>query len=350
MDFEIINDLKDLKKYENNWAAFQDSPSFTPFLSYEWIEEWLKFFGKGRKVLILLNKKDDEMVSLMPLVGSAFRYRFVGYNNSDYLDIIEKNGQFDRIIEAVMGIISVNGVIDMEHIPENSCFLRYIKNDFKGDAVVIPQEVCPYMELAPDWEQCKSSLNKRFRKNLEYSIRRLERDFGFEFVKPSSENDVKIFMEHLIGFHQARWHSKMMPGAFYSERIRQFHISVAKKLFRRDFLILNAIKINGEIAAVIYGFKTNRCYYYYLSGFDQNYSKFSLGNVLVGLTVKQAIENGAEIFDFLRGGESYKYLWTDKQKRVYRVIISGGTIVSRAIKRGVIMEDKIVRYVKEKFS
>lgn len=350
MGFTVVRRLEDLKKYESKWAGLQKNESFTPFLSYEWIVEWLKFFKKGRKPFILLDEENDELVSLMPLIGSMLRYRFIGYNNSDYIDIIDQKWRFEQIMSLARGAIPGDAIIDLEHIPEDSYFLKYIKENFKDDTAVIPQESCPYMELAPDWEQCKSGLNKRFRKNLEYSIRRLERDFRFDVMKPRSEVDVEVFMKHLIKFHQERWHKKMMPGAFYSERIRQFHVSVAKKLFKKGFLILNAININEKIAAVIYGFKTDRCYYYYLSGFDQNYAKFSLGNVLVGLTVKEAIENGAKIFDFLRGNESYKYLWTDKEKRVYRVIISRGTIVSKALKGGVMAENSIVTYIKEKFS
>lgn len=350
MGFAIIDDVEKLKKYRDKWMGVHTQELFTPFLSYEWISEWLKYFGKGRKPLVLVEEKNDRIVSLMPVIASGLRYRFVGYNNSDYLDALNPSKRFDLMMDLMSGFVSHYGVFDLEHIPEDSDFLKYARENFKNNVVVVPQEVCPYMELANDWDQCKASLNKRFRKNLEYSTRRLQRDFEFEVQRPHSVEDVEVFMRYLIRYHQERWHRKGMPGAFYSERVRRFHISVAKRLFEVGFLLLNAISINGEIAAVIYGFKTDRCYYYYLSGFDRRYSKFSIGNVLIGLTVKEAVENGARVFDFLRGNESYKYLWTNKSKRIYRVVISCGTALSEFLKRGVLLEDRIVRYVKEKFS
>ena|SRR5438105_11909593 len=56
----------------------------------------------------------------------------------------------------------------------------------------------------------------------------------------------------------------------------------------------------------------------YLSGFDPALARFSLGTLLVGHAIEEAVREGAEEFDFLRGQEDYKYRWGAKDRLVYR--------------------------------
>ena len=44
----------------------------------------------------------------------------------------------------------------------------------------------------------------------------------------------------------------------------------------------------------------------YLGGWDERFAKFSPGDVLMGYNIRYAIENGFQVFDFLRGAEDYK--------------------------------------------
>jgi CelD/BcsL family acetyltransferase involved in cellulose biosynthesis len=57
--------------------------------------------------------------------------------------------------------------------------------------------------------------------------------------------------------------------------------------------------------------------YYYLSGYDPDLEKQSIGTILVAHAVEQAVRDGATTFDFLRGAEEYKYAWgaTDRMNR-----------------------------------
>jgi CelD/BcsL family acetyltransferase involved in cellulose biosynthesis len=41
--------------------------------------------------------------------------------------------------------------------------------------------------------------------------------------------------------------------------------------------------------------------------------------VIVALTIKSAIAEGADEYDFLHGDESYKFLWTQSTRDLYRL-------------------------------
>jgi len=78
-----------------------------------------------------------------------------------------------------------------------------------------------------------------------------------------------------------------------------------------------ATRCNDRIVAVFYGFALHDTVYYYLSGYDPDLEKLSIGTILVAHAVEQAVRDGAQTFDFLRGAEEYKYTWgaTDRMNR-----------------------------------
>lgn len=337
-----IKSFDELKKYQKCWVKMEHKNDILPFLTYEWVETWVEHFGKDKKLKIMISTDNDDINYLIPLVKSGFRYRFIGYNSSDYLDALLFK-DFDGSI--LSNEISKFKVYDFEHIFDDS---RLINITDKLDKVILSQDTCPYIDLTNDFDDYMSTLNKRFKKNFEYALRRINREFSVEFLEPKTHEDVENYMNALILFHQRRWRKKFMPGAFYSKKIRNFHIDAAKKMFDGGYLLLNALFLNGKVAGVIYGFKNDHTYYYYLSGFDDKYSYLSIGNLLVGLTVRQAFAGGIKVFDFLRGSEKYKYLWTQKDKILKRAIYYHKNLISLIIVKVLQADNDIIMKIKEK--
>ena len=61
--------------------------------------------------------------------------------------------------------------------------------------------------------------------------------------------------------------------------------------------------------------------HYYLSGYDPDLEKLSIGNILVAHAIEQAVRDGATTFDFLRGAEEYKYRWGSQDQPLYHVAV-----------------------------
>ena len=55
-------------------------------------------------------------------------------------------------------------------------------------------------------------------------------------------------------------------------------------------------------------------YAYYNSGFDPDWSKQSVGTVVMGIAIREAIHEEAKVFDMLEGGETYKRKFADKSR------------------------------------
>jgi CelD/BcsL family acetyltransferase involved in cellulose biosynthesis len=121
----------------------------------------------------------------------------------------------------------------------------------------------------------------------------------------------------LFELHAARWQRRDQPGLLADETTQQFHRDAAPRMLKAGMLRMYATRCNDRIVAVFYGFALNGTVYYYLSGYDPELEKMSIGTILVAHAVEEAVRDGATTFDFLRGAEEYKYAWgaTDRMNR-----------------------------------
>jgi CelD/BcsL family acetyltransferase involved in cellulose biosynthesis len=78
--------------------------------------------------------------------------------------------------------------------------------------------------------------------------------------------------------------------------------------------------LDDRIIAALYGFEFRGRIFYYLGGFDPQFSKLNPGTLIIGHAIEEAIRDGANEFDFLRGQEKYKYAWGAKERKSFRVI------------------------------
>jgi CelD/BcsL family acetyltransferase involved in cellulose biosynthesis len=79
------------------------------------------------------------------------------------------------------------------------------------------------------------------------------------------------------------------------------------------------LRIGSETAAVNYGFHVRDRAYSYIAGFNPDFAKVSPGSLAVRHAISEAVREGAQEFDFLRGGEFHKYRWGASDRRQYRV-------------------------------
>ncbi len=132
-------------------------------------------------------------------------------------------------------------------------------------------------------------------------------------------------MDGLFRLHSARWQSKDEAGVLATEALQSFHREVAAGFDALGMLRLYELTLSGDTVAVIYAFAHRRRWYGYLNGFDPEFAKLSPGSTLLAHVLEQAIAEGAEAFDFLRGEESYKLSWTARPKINYRVSLKPAT-------------------------
>lgn len=88
---------------------------------------------------------------------------------------------------------------------------------------------------------------------------------------------------------------------------------------RENRLKLYCCRLDGNIVGAMYCFQYKDKLSYYNSGFDPAFAKYSIGTILIACGIEEAISRGVREFDFLRGAEKYKYLWTNTDRKNVRL-------------------------------
>jgi CelD/BcsL family acetyltransferase involved in cellulose biosynthesis len=176
-----------------------------------------------------------------------------------------------------------------------------------GAADVCVRDVpCPVLTLrAGDLER---SLSTRIAKQLRYYRRRAER-IGPVRVEFATGATVGPMLSDLCSLHAARWAAKGATGVLSTDAVRAFHRAAAPALLKSGLLRMHALSVAGRIAAIYYGLHAGDRAFYYLGGFDPQFSAISPGTLAVASAMQAAVEEGATAFDFLAGREAYKYAW-----------------------------------------
>lgn len=323
----MIEIIESFSQLENIWnILLQNSNSNNPFLTFQWQKTYWRYFAGNKKLFIITIKNKEKIIAIFPLMITTNlgfkKIQFIGTSISDYLDFIIEKGKEEESIKIFILWLKENeklwDLIDLQQIPSLSLNFSILKKILLENNLSFYdslQEICPFISLPENYDEFKSFLSKRFSKNITYYSRLLQKSFKVDYDLISENSFLDERMDELFKLHQTRWQKEKLPGAFFSKKRKLFHKEIAREFLKENWLRLYTLSLDRKISAVLYGFVYNEKFYYYLSGFDYKLSKYSIGTLLTSFCIKEAILNKLKEFDFLRGGEEYKYKWTKDEKQ-----------------------------------
>jgi CelD/BcsL family acetyltransferase involved in cellulose biosynthesis len=342
------------------WTRLAEvSPQATIFQTWEWAWSWWQHFSGRLRPLILVARDGQEVEGLAPLVLRSVRpfgirkVELMGCGVSDYLDILALPGSEAEVAERLWAFMERDArawdLIDFQQVPESSPWLETVlrlATERGWPAHLSVQEVCPAVQLPSSWQDFRAGLSKKLRFNLDRSRKLLDR-LGPVRVERASGDDASKVLDMLFLLHGRRWIRRGLPGSFAFPRIRAFHRQAARELDKKGRLALRYLAVNGRIGAGLYCFEFRDTVFYYQAGFDPGLARYSPGAVLLGEAIRQAIEGGKRTFDFLRGGEPYKYRWLARDRQNLRLRIGQLTARSRLAWKLSFWQEAAERKVKE---
>jgi CelD/BcsL family acetyltransferase involved in cellulose biosynthesis len=308
---EVITDPEELETLAPEWLALCRKTNVTPFQTPMWLLPWWRNFGSN-DLSVIVSRSGNEIDAIAPLYilrddeSDESLGLFLGTGISDYLDVI---GDASLIIDEMSKLNCQ--LWDLQQLQPSSSMLTVALSDGFSENVE-DQEACPILPLTT-FETLGST---HFQKKLRYYRRQLERIGDVRIETPTAET-LDDLLTALFDLHAARWKRRDLPGLLADDATQQFHRDAARRMLDAGLLRMYATRINDRIAAVFYGFALSGSVYYYLSGYDPDLEKLSIGTILVAHAVEQAVRDGATTFDFLRGAEEYKYAWgaTDRMNK-----------------------------------
>jgi len=299
-------------------SLLQSSDAASPFLTWEWLHAWSRHLGGSSRLRMLTADAGNRLLAVAPLrlTRGVARLRCLdwlgtGEAGSDYLDVITRSGFEAEALDAIERlVVAENMALRLTHLSSSAAALGLATRleRRRWTQVTTPGGICPYIPLAGHtWDSYLATLGASHRANVRRRLRALEQKFDVQFEQVTADDDRREALERLTHFHERRFAAR--GTAFGTAPLLAFHDEATKSFLDRDWLRMFVLRLNGVPAAVMYGFLYNRTFYFYQHGFDDSYQQHSIGLVLMALSIRTAIEEGAAEFDMLWGTEPYKFLW-----------------------------------------
>ena len=294
------------------------------FLSWQWQTAWARAFLAERPLHLLRVSDDAGMLAgLLPLYDeTAGLRRFVGgVDVSDYLDLIAPAGREEEVWQALLQHRAGESTEwDLRAIRAASPTLDILSRLCPAAGIraqVEREDRCPVLELPVSWDAYLERLGGKDRHELRRKIRKLERELPGTSVRAhASQEGWSDALDAFLKLHRL---SKAGKARFMDERMESFFRDATYALAAAGWARLWFLEWDGAAVASFLCLEYAASVGLYNSGFDPLHAKLAPGIVLLSHVIRDAIDRGVAVFDFLRGEEPYKYAFGPSAQDLFRV-------------------------------
>ena len=170
------------------------------------------------------------------------------------------------------------------------------------------------MELPSTWDEYLAILTGKQRHEVRRKLRRLWEAGNVEYNIVEDSAAVHDVMGTFLKLFSE---SREDKATFMTSQTESFFRSVADTMAEAGLLRLGILELDAVPTAMVMCFDYNDCVYLYNSGYDPNYSSLSVGILSKILCIKDNVQRSRKRFDFLKGGEPYKYHLGGREVPIY---------------------------------
>jgi len=297
------------------WRSAAD----TVFGTWEWQSTWWQVYQPGRLWLVTCRDDNGRLLGIAPWsIIETEEGRLVAaigcIDVTDYLDVIVDASCTEAVLNCFAAFLYDHRAdydqISLCNIPQNSPTLAQFPNFLNERGFTTEQqqiEVCPVIQLPSDWEGYLNCLDKKQRHELRRKLRRAEG--GGEAIAWYIVSEEHNLNDELGKFLKLMAASDPKKAIFLqNEQNVAFFRQIMPLIAANSWLQLSFLTVNGEPAAAYLNFDYKGRIMVYNSGLSRDtHDQLSAGIVLIAHNIRYAIESGYQVFDFLRGNETYKY-------------------------------------------
>jgi CelD/BcsL family acetyltransferase involved in cellulose biosynthesis len=335
MEFTLHRSFIGLEPLASEWnALLEESITNVPFLRYEYLRTWWETRGGGEwpdsDLAVVIAHQAGRLVGVAPLFtarnqdGMSALMLLGSIEISDYLDLVVRPHDLPVFVSGLLDFLDHAGpaglsvpapeveskpwqVLDWQNILEGSPVLPILKAEAEKRGWAFMQEQtyhAPSILLPGDFEAYLSGIDKKQRHEIRRKMRRVEEsgsDVRWYFVSDgaSLEGEVDAFLAMMA--------EEPDKAQFLTSAMRQQMRLSCRSAFENGWLQLVFLEVDGQKAAGYLNFDYLNRIWVYNSCIDRRFLELSPGWVLLGYHLQWANENKRIEFDFMRGGEDYKY-------------------------------------------
>jgi CelD/BcsL family acetyltransferase involved in cellulose biosynthesis len=299
-----------------------------PFLTPEWLEAWHDPDREAAWVVVW-RRSGEEVTAVLPLLltrGLTRTLRFPGPDNGDWFGIACALEDEREAISACLAAVGERtgewDVLRLDRVEDEGSWTG--ADPGSGLRPLRSPDVLPFLDFGDGgYEEWLASRSRNFRSQLGRRRRRAERDHELVFKDTPERNGLDAALQILFGFHEARREMQGGEGVL-SPPAREAYARFAASSLERGWLRMHSLDLDGEPVAAWYGWRIGGRYCYGISGFDPAREELAIGTILLAHTIERGAAEGAAVYDFLWGAESYKDRYATGRREVSSLAGAGG--------------------------
>jgi CelD/BcsL family acetyltransferase involved in cellulose biosynthesis len=343
---EVVSNQADLSSLETDWNRLSEAAKApNVFTTFGWYQAWYRRQSRENHASrfwphVLILKEDEAVAGLCPLTlrrvsrfGFEVRKLEFAAVFADYNDLLlgdNPAGLTNAVVDYLEKTSECWDILDLRDLRDTGEEMTLLEGALSRASLpylISPeQDRCPYMPIEGDAACMMTRLSGRRRKHLRRQ-RELASAEGLNIRIIESPQDEPLLLKTLIELERGK-HLHRSWAAFVGAYPEVFQ-SLFNTLGRRGWLYVALLEMRGKPIAFQLGFRCGRELWDYTKAYDGSFSRFAPGTLLLPAMLDYGFEHGYNEYDFLRGEEPYKLVWSTGCHRRLRLLVWNRRRISR---------------------
>ena len=333
IDLRIVEGAKGISEFGDDWDdLFVRAKGASPFLSRFWIRTFVEEGRLPGTPLFILAWFGTKLVALFPLVVrrvlNTKTAMPIDAGKGAYLGLLI-DPEYRSAIKDIADLIISGNIFEMYYSADLSSE-DTATNDLLDDLVSrgyscrkVFRDPCFCMQLGCSFDEyLKKKIPKgKRRRKLLYKEKRLYKSADVRVTRYVGKEITPELNRRVAAIQLESW-MKRRGAAVLGE---PFYQKLLGNMAEGGFGQVWLMTIDGEDAAFVYSFVAHGQHHYFWPAFKLKYeSPLSIGQMLLMHVVRDACEDGIQLFDFNYGDAEYKRFWATDCYKVFRVVAGRG--------------------------
>lgn len=340
----VVDELAD--EWRNLCAdAWNDEPFYHP----EWIGAYLRAFAPKAEVLLISVREQDCLQLVLPLIHETCTFAGVPVRklrapvnaHPGRFDSVCRAGADESVMRAAWKCLKeMDGwdLLELRDVPEGASAgkLAALAQAEGLSAVKVRERVNPCVPV-PTGREAQKGLprNARLRTKLRQARRELAAQGTLKFTCVQTAN--RSALERFYELEASGWKGQQKSAISNTAGTRSFYDEIAESAARFGYFALYMLEWNGELLAAHFSLlHGGRCYSPRVA-YDERFSRFAPGHLIVEEILKDCAARGIRIFDITGPDDEWKMKWTSEVRSVHSYYIFKGALghLARTVRFGI---------------
>lgn len=343
---EVISNHAALSSLEIDWNRLSETAREpNVFATFGWFQAWSERMLRDERSSrfcphVFVLRQGEDVAGLCPLtyrLASRFGFgvRKLEFSAvfADYNDLVlgdDPAGQTNAIVDYLAHTSEGWDVLDLRDLRDTGDEIALLKSALAR--VNLPyfispeQEGCPHISINGDAASLMKRLSGRRRKHLRRQVE-LASVEGLKIRIIENPQDEPLLLKTLVELERGK-HLHRSWAAFIGAYPEVFQ-SLFDTLGPRGWLYVALLELRDQPIAFQLGFRCGIKLWDYTTAYDKSFSRFAPGTLLLPAMLDYGFAHGYDEYDFLRGEEPYKLVWSTGCHRRFRLMVWNKHRISR---------------------